>query len=122
MKLLTTIKPRTDGAVIVRDSTGKPHVFKRDDEGLLVCDIEDPALVGRLLLSNSFAPLDDADHQAAEQLMRDAGGGDDEQGDDDDGFDGDPDEVPPGSLPVEANTPPVAAARPRAARAPRAAR
>lgn len=119
MKLLTTIKPRGNGTVIVRDSAGNAHVFKPDDAGALVCEIEDQALVGRLLAGEMFEPADEADHQAAEALLRNAISkpGEFGEGDDDgDDFDGDPDEVPDGALPEEANTPPVARARPRRAR------
>lgn len=119
MKLLTTLKPRTDGTVTVRDAAGKPYVFKPDDAGVLVCEIEDPALVGRLLAGEMFEPADEADHAQAELLLRsaigDEGEGDDD-GDDDADFDGDPDKVPAGALPDEANTPPVAKARPRKVR------
>lgn len=125
MKLLTTIKPRTHGTVTVRDASGKPHVFTPDDAGVLVCEIEDHALIGRLLATEDFEPADAADHQAAEELLRAAvgqpgefgegegeGEGDDLE-DDAAGGDGDPEKVPLGTLPVEANTPPVASARPR---------
>lgn len=119
MKLLTTIKPRTGGTVTVRDAAGKPHVFAPDDAGVMVCEIEDPALVGRLLAGEMFEPADEADHAQAEALLRDAIGGDgeaDDDGEGDDDFDGDPEAVPAGTLPEEANTPPVARARPRKGR------
>lgn len=116
MKLLTTIKPRTDGTVIVRDSKGRALTFVADEAGILVCDVEDQALVGSLLVTGDFEPADEADHQLAEGLVRAAAGSDEGDGDDDgedDDFDGNPDAVPAGSLPVEAGTPPRATRKPR---------
>lgn len=112
MKLITTIQPRRDGTVTVRDAKGQPIVFKPDDAGVLTADVEDAALVGRLLLTNNFEPADEADHATAEALLRDAQPpGDDDDDDDDDDL-GDPD-----APPVEGNTPPKPADAPQAAKA-----
>lgn len=112
MKLLTTIKPRSDGTVIVRDAKGAPLVFKRDDSGDLVCDIDDAALVGRLLKLSTFEPADESDHAQAEALLLAAGGGEGD-GEDDDAEGDDDDPVDPNAMPVEANTRPVPKAKPR---------
>lgn len=115
MKLLCTLRPRTDGTIIVRDAKGAPTVFKADDYGALVADVSDQAMVGRLLASGSFEPADEADHGEAERLLKAAASAnrDDDQDDDDDDFDGNPDDVPVGALPEEANTPPRATRKPR---------
>lgn len=113
MKLLCTLKPRTDGTIIVRGAGGAAIVFKADEYGALVADVTDQALVGRLLAGGSFEPADEADHDEAERLLRaanrrDSDGDDDDEGDDD----GDPDNAP-AVLPLEANTPPRATRKPR---------
>jgi hypothetical protein len=105
MKLLTNIKPRTDGTVAVRDAGGKPYVFKRDEFGALACDIPDAALVASLLSrSGEFEPANAEDFEMAEALLRAKSKADGDEGGEDD--DGDFTEAPNGGLPVESNTPP----------------
>lgn len=136
MKLLTTIKPRRTGNVIVRDFAGKEYDFKPDETGALVCEVADRSFAGYLLARGDFEPADAADFDAAEALLKSAtkaatGAADDDGGagdDDDDDDGGDFTETPNGGLPVESNTPPADAnappaegganpARPRRARA-----
>lgn len=73
MKLQTTIKPRRDGTVIVRGANGQPFTFAPDSFGDLVCDVDDPALLERLLNSEDFGPIDPADFQAASTLVAPVG-------------------------------------------------
>lgn len=110
MKLQCNLKPRTDGTVIARDAKGKAYVFKREDGGALTCDVDDQALVARLLRGGYFEPVNAEDFAAADAMM-----GDDEDGEGDgqaEGGDGDVEVVGNGG-PQEAGTPPIAAARPR---------
>lgn len=110
MKIQTHIRPRSNGTVIVRNAAGQPFLFKADENGALVCDIEDPALAAMLLCrADDFEPADPADFQAAQALVKDVVGDDGEDDDDDD----DDGEAVLGGLPLEANTPPKASARPR---------
>ncbi len=70
MKLQTTIKPRKDGTVIVRNANGSAYEFKPDEHGDLVADIDDVALVAQLLKkSDDFMPQDPADFEAAAKLV-----------------------------------------------------
>lgn len=109
MKLVTNIKPRTDGTVIARDASGVPHVFKADETGALVCDIADKAFISRLLSQNDggdFEPADPADFDEAEKLIPRQDAGDGDEGDDEGDLElGEDDEAPAGGLPLEANTP-----------------
>lgn len=107
MKLQTFIKPRTDGTVIVVGEDSQKYVFKADADGGLICDVTDEATVARLLAIGTFEPVDADDFDKAIELSKaaaDLAGQDaDDEGDDD--F---TEEVSPGGLPVEANTPPIA--------------
>lgn len=124
MKLVTNIKPRRDGTVIVRGAGGVAHVFAPDEAGDLVCDIEDQATLAKLLAQNDgndFSPADPSDFDAAEQLLpkdEDEGAGEG----DEDGLEGlgEDDEAPNGGLPVEANTPPAEGKAPKPKKAARA--
>lgn len=108
MKLLTNIKPRRTGEVVVRDASGAPHEFKPDADGVLVCDVADTALVAWLLArGDDFEPYDEADFDAAANLVAQARGSGD--GDDDGEDDDDDDQVDPNAPPVESNTPPAPA-------------
>jgi hypothetical protein len=69
MKLLTTIAPRTDGTFIHTEGA-KRYVFTADETGDLVCDIDDDKLVGKLLALPHFEPVDEADYDKAEQLLK----------------------------------------------------
>ena len=102
MKLLTHIKPRTDGRVIVVGDDGKKYTFCADADGVMACDVEDEATVTRLLGLQNFEPADEADYEKANALAGSAETDDDL----DDGDDLD-DDLPPdlNALPVEANTP-----------------
>lgn len=116
MKIQTNLRPRTNGTVIARNAAGKPFVFKADESGALVCDIDDPALVAMLLArGDDFEPADPADFEAAQALVKGVVGDDDEDGEDDD--EGDGEEVVGDGMPQEANTPPKASARPRKVKA-----
>ena len=109
MKLLTTIKPRSNGTVTLAGADGAIYIFTADETGALVCDVPDEALVARVLAAGTFEPADEADFAHAEALLKanaaDATGegqGQDDGDDEDDDVDFD-------ALPVEANTPPVSA-------------
>lgn len=106
MKLQTTIVPRTDGTVRVRGADNAEFVFRRNAEGDLECDVRDLALVKRLLMTEDFYPVDDADFRAAATLtLKDPSipGGDDLDDDDpDDGLEDDQDETADlNALPIE---------------------
>lgn len=114
MKLITNIRPRSNGKVVARGADGVAWVFEADESGALVCDVTDKATIGRLLAQNDgqdYEPADEADYTEAERLLpRD----DDDSGDDEVVMSdpGSYDEMPLGGLPLEANTP----ARPRKAK------
>jgi hypothetical protein len=118
MKLLTHIQPRADGTVIYTSDKAR-IVFAADETGLLVAEVADGDLIAKMLLSPNFEPADESDYAAAEALVNAASGkgaglvavddltggalGDDGEEDDEPA-----DEVAPGGLPQEANTPPKA--------------
>lgn len=109
MKLITTIKPRRDGTVIVTGADGKAlHTFALNDEGQLACDVPDDGTIGMLLLTENFYPADEADYGRALELTggNAALGGAEGASDDDSGADDD--EGTPDSAPVEAGTQAVA--------------
>ena len=111
MKLLTTVPPRTNDTVIYTEfQTGKPPkqiVFTRDaDSGELVADV-DEALVGKMLLTDNFEPLNEEDHQRAEELMAAAQPKKKRRMVEADDDDEDETIVVNGGLPVEAHTPPA---------------
>jgi phosphosulfolactate phosphohydrolase-like enzyme len=106
MKLLTTLKPRRDGTVVLRSADMKTaFVFSPDENGDLVADVTDEALVATCLASGNFQPADEEDFAAAEAMLKKI---EEEQAPKDGDDDGDDDEADPNALPVEANTPPVA--------------
>jgi hypothetical protein len=102
MKLITNIKPRRDG-VVHANVAGQAYTFKADEAGDLVCDVDDKEALAALLATGNFAPYEEGDMAAAVQIARASNGTDSE--DDDDLED---DDIPAGSLPLEANTPPAA--------------
>ena len=107
MKLETSIKPRRDGVVRVEIAGLEPIVFENDGAGNLVAEVPDSA-VPQLLATHNFYPADEADyHRAMSAAM--ASQSEDEDDDDDDDVGG--------GLPVEANTPPKPAKKPRKAAA-----
>lgn len=110
MKLLALIKPRKDGTINLTDSEGKAYLFKADESGDLVCDVDDEALVKRALATGNFAPADESDFDLAEKLVVQAvteeSGDGDHSDDDDDYDDGDDEGVNEAAMPVEAATPP----------------
>lgn len=123
MKLLTTIKPRGDGSVVLAGDDGREHFFVPDAAGNLVCEVPDEALVVRLLAAGNFEPADEVDFEKAESMLVRAGlrG---KQVDDDDANDDDPgdDDLAGAGPPLEANTPPRSAPNTAAARAAKKAR
>lgn len=54
MKLQTAIPPRKDGTVVVRGADGRSFVFKRNDDGDLVGEVDDEALAAQLLAGRLF--------------------------------------------------------------------
>lgn len=114
MKLLTLIKPRNDGTVRVT-LDGNNYVFAPEAKGAaLTAEVENEDHIVRLLLTEQFEPADESDHEAAEALLSQVAGGDDDQGDDDQGDD--QDESNPNAPPIEAHTPPKAPKAPAGAR------
>jgi hypothetical protein len=112
MKLITSIKPRRDGSVVVEvKGRREPYVFKADETGDLACDVDDEAVVAQLLNSDNFAPADPADYDRASALVMATGAGadDDEPGDDDPDSEPDDDPVDENAAPIEAGTPPAEA-------------
>lgn len=97
MKIETSIKPRKDGTVRVGVDKDT-YVFKADESGVLVADVENEAHISFLLgRGDDFLPADEADFAAADALIA-AGNpsGDDDEGDapDDDDEDQDPNAAP----------------------------
>ncbi|MBI5255525.1 MAG: hypothetical protein HY855_03425 [Burkholderiales bacterium] len=127
MKLIATIKPRTDGTVLATGPSKKDYTFKVDvDTGDPTCDVEDEADVAHFLGTGNFEPADEADFDRADLLVKKPVNADDGS-DGSDGSDGgtsDPDSLPddlptdPNALPVEGSAAPApAASRGKAARA-----
>lgn len=115
MKLETAIPLRKDGTVIVTGLDAQKYVFKPEESGLVVCDIDhEPTIAHLLKFGDNFFPVDEADFDKAESLIQkpaQTGGeatGDGADGGDADENDGD-DPVDPNALPVEAGTPPAPA-------------
>ena len=106
MLLLTTIKPRRDGTVVLRDSAGRAHLFQPDLNGSLVCEIDDEATLAIALRSGEFEPANEADYGRAQELLQGAAQAPQDGEDEDE----DEDEGDPGGPPLEANTPPAPAA------------
>lgn len=104
MKLQTSIQPRGDGTVVVVGEDGKDHVFKTDEDGALVCDVDDEATVSKLLLLGDFEPVNEEDYADALSLTRKSA----EEDPEDDAVDETSD---PNALPIEANTAPKAPAK-----------
>ncbi len=114
MKLSTSIPPRRDGTVRVRGLDDQTYIFTPGDDVEMVGTIEHEPTVAFLLQGGLFYPADPGDYEAALRL---AGADEDEPEEDDK----DDDEAGASALPVEANTPPVAAPARRRGRPPRAA-
>lgn len=105
MKLLTTLAPRKDGTVLVRSDDGKKlYTFAPEKEGGdLVGEVDDEALLVRLLKSNNFEPADESQFDAAEALLVASGGSDSDPGEDPE----DDDPIDPNAPPIEGKTPPA---------------
>lgn len=100
MKMLCTLAPRSDGTVIYAEGKTR-HVFAADEAGDLVCEVDDEAIVAKMLALPHFEPADEADYAKAEALLKPTPGdqpaGDDDSDDDGEFFS----ETPNGGLPVE---------------------
>ncbi len=57
MRLTSSIPPRRDGTLIARNDAGEAFVFTLQD-GVLICNVIDEALVARLLARGDFMPVD----------------------------------------------------------------
>ena len=68
MKMLCTMAPRSDGTVIYDEGKAR-HVFAADAAGDLVCDVEDDAIVAKMLALPHFEPADEADYAKADALL-----------------------------------------------------
>lgn len=69
MKIETSIKPRRDG-VVIAEAEGVKYVFKADDQGCMVAEIENDAHIALLLSrGDDFLPADDADFDKADALV-----------------------------------------------------
>lgn len=102
-----------EGQHLVAGLDDQTYVFTPGDDGEMVGTIEHEPTVAFLLQGGLFYPADPGDYEAALRLA----GTDDDEPDDDK----DDDEASESALPVEANTPPVAAPARRRGRPPRAA-
>lgn len=60
MKLQTTIAPRADGTVIVRDADGVSVAFAPNAAGELVGEVDDEKLAAHLLAGGQFFVVGDA--------------------------------------------------------------
>lgn len=117
MKLQTSIPPRRDGTVKANGQDRQTYVFVADDSGDLTCDVTDEATVAQLLDSKMFWPADPAEMDKALTLIKKPAGNDQDTGGDGNDDSPDDDPVDLSALPIEANTPPVPAARKTAAKA-----
>lgn len=108
MILLTTIPPRRDGTVILRDKDGTPNIFKAEKPGGdLVCDVTNEATISDALRSGNFDPVLEADFDQAKALLNpDQGDG----AEDDPADEGDDDEAAD-APPVESQTTPAPGGR-----------
>jgi hypothetical protein len=112
MKLQTYIQPRLDGTVIVVGEDGQEHIFKADAEayGALSCDVTCDATASRLLAGGNFEPVDASDYEKAIALSKAGAEKSAQESGDEDEDDADfSEEINPGGLPIEANTPPAPA-------------
>lgn len=108
MKLITNIRPRRDGTVVVHSLDGKKKwTFEADAAGDLVAEVDDDATVAALLRAESAYPADEADFNRAEALLgqRLRAGASDDALDEDGVGDGIEDEGSPDAAPTEAGTP-----------------
>lgn len=122
MKILTTIRPRRDGTVVVAQPGFGKITFAADEAGDLVADVADETALAFLLARDDFQPADAADYAAGEALLKNwvsvrksvtgsAVGGTSSTPEDDDGEDDDGDEEltedqMAGRAPLEAGTAP----------------
>jgi hypothetical protein len=70
MKLTTTIQPRADGTVMVHGDNGQNYAFVANEEGHLECEVEDEAVIAKLVSGGHFFPSDPADFDAADALTK----------------------------------------------------
>lgn len=103
MKLITNIKPRRDGTVVVHSLDGKKKwTFESDASGDLVADVDCDATVVALLRNESAYPANEDDFGRAEEMLgQRMRAGDDPELDDDPADD----EGDPNGAPAESNTP-----------------
>lgn len=108
MLLLTTIPPRRDGTVILRDKDGTPNVFKAEKPGGdLVCDVTNEVTISDALRSGAFEPVLEVDFDQAKALLNP---GQAEGAEDDPADEGDDDEAAD-APPVESQTTPAQVVR-----------
>lgn len=113
MKLLTTIKPRLDGTVILTGEDKKRYVFAPDANGALIADIDDLETCAKALARGIAEPADAESAEQAMALMSEPDGA----GQLDDDYEDDPGDYnaesgaggAPAAAPEEAGTPPAAA-------------
>lgn len=100
MKLQTEIKPRRDGVVTLVGEDGKSYVFKADETGALVCDVDHELTIVTATRSGNFFPAFEEDEAAVMALAEKAA----PIGDVED--DGEEEEPNPDAPPIETLTPP----------------
>lgn len=112
MKLHTTIPPRRDGKVLIRDAKGGVIEFSNDGAGNLSGDVTDEKLLAQLLASEDFFPADEADYDAAMAIVGhvvpvhgDQDSDDEDEGADEDVDVGEDDEGSMDAMPVEGAPP-----------------
>lgn len=100
MLLVTTIPPNADGFVM--PEFGKvSYKFLPNEEGDLVAEVDNDGHVAHLLGTGNFYPHDEADFQAATDIIGDQ---DDREEDEEEDFEGEG-ETEPDAAPLEALTP-----------------
>ena len=112
MKLQTSIPLRKDGTVTLAGLDGKSYVFKADESGDVVCDVEDAETLAHALQTENFWPADEEAYSEAEALLQQAAAKKaEEDGDDLDDLDDEEDDevIDPNAMLVESNTPPAVA-------------
>ena len=100
MRLVSTVKARSDGTLSLLGASGAEYAFVRDEQGRLVGDVPDGADARAALLTGNFYPASEDDEARAAEWMA---------GDDDDG-----------DMPADLSAPPVEGVTHKRGRKPKA--
>ena len=88
MKLMTSIPARKDG-IVVASHDDKQYVFRADESGDLVAEVDDAGALALFLGTGNFLPYDESDMPAAVALLNVNEDEGEEAGPSDDEDDGD---------------------------------